>query len=242
MNTEQPYSVATASFLIATIKNAVGRPRPDLLSRCVPKAGTDLTALVAVGVCTQKSAEILQEGFRSFPSGHSGSAFSGLAYISFFLASQFKLFGRPEVGSISTAMTTSSTWHPPALFLGLIAFMPILGSSMIAISRLQDYRHDYADVMVGSLIGLVVAYVSWRRFFPGLSDPECAEPYTNNNSHVLLSSQLQSASEASRGGYSSLGASNAAVKAVDDIEMGPISSPSSPSHRRRLSLTAQENQ
>lgn len=114
---------------------------------------------------------------------------------------------------------------------------------MIAISRLQDYRHDYADVMVGSLIGLVVAYVSWRRFFPGLSDPECAEPYTNNNSHVLLSSQVQSASESSRGGYSSLGAaSNTAVKAVDDIEMGPISSPSSSSHRRRLSLTAQEDQ
>ena len=70
------------SFLTDVIKNAVGRPRPDLISRCHPRKGTAEDALVAWTVCTQTNHHVLQEGWRSFPSGHSSFSFSGLGYLS----------------------------------------------------------------------------------------------------------------------------------------------------------------
>lgn len=71
-----------STFLTDTVKNAVGRPRPDLISRCKPRKGTAEDALVAWTVCTQSNTHILQEGWRSFPSGHSSFSFSGLGYLS----------------------------------------------------------------------------------------------------------------------------------------------------------------
>lgn len=70
------------SFLTDVIKNAVGRPRPDLLSRCKPSRGTKDNVLVAWTVCTESNEHILQEGWRSFPSGHSSFSFAGLGYLS----------------------------------------------------------------------------------------------------------------------------------------------------------------
>ena len=54
---------------------------------------------------------------------------------------------------------------------------PILGAAMIAISRLEDYRHGPYDVMAGSLLGLGVAYASYRRYYPALRRRECETPY-----------------------------------------------------------------
>lgn len=70
------------SFLTDLVKNAVGRPRPDLLSRCKPARGTSANVLVSWTVCTESNQLILQEGWRSFPSGHSSFSFAGLGYFS----------------------------------------------------------------------------------------------------------------------------------------------------------------
>lgn len=48
---------------------------------------------------------------------------------------------------------------------------------MIAISRLDDYRHDFYDVTCGSILGLLVAYFSYRRYYPALRSPTCDLPY-----------------------------------------------------------------
>jgi diacylglycerol diphosphate phosphatase/phosphatidate phosphatase len=102
----------------------------------------------------------LHDGWRSFPSGHSSFSFSGLGYLSFFLISQLRIL------------------HPRAgLYRTLVAFSPLLGAALIAISRLEDYRHDVFDVVVGSLLGLGIAFGTWRRWFPALSSRACDEPY-----------------------------------------------------------------
>lgn len=61
----------------------------------------------------------------------------------------------------------------------LLALAPLLGAALIAISRCEDYRHDVYDVSTGSLLGLLVAYYTYRRYYPALRHSKCATPYPN---------------------------------------------------------------
>jgi len=78
-------TLALAVCLTDIIKNAVGRPRPDLISRCKPRKGTQDHMLITYTVCTQKNQHLVDEGWRSFPSGHSSFAFGGLGYLSLYV-------------------------------------------------------------------------------------------------------------------------------------------------------------
>ncbi|KAJ9157371.1 Pap2 domain containing protein [Pleurostoma richardsiae] len=97
-------SLASAWFITSGMKNLFGKPRPDMLARCHP----DLAAvaryvvggvanvssngqLVSAAICRNPDASTLQDGFRSFPSGHSSSAAAGLLYLSLFIASKFAI-------------------------------------------------------------------------------------------------------------------------------------------------------
>ncbi|KAL1955718.1 hypothetical protein VTO42DRAFT_8190 [Malbranchea cinnamomea] len=154
-------TLVITSFVTDIIKNAVGRPRPDLISRCGPEKGTPEHTLVAYTVCSETNQHILHEGWRSFPSGHSSFAFGGLGYLSLFFAGQLHVF-RPRTGL--------------ARFLFSIA--PLLGASLIGMSRLADYRHDVYDVTCGSLLGFFMAYFIYRRYFPSLRAVDCDVPYS----------------------------------------------------------------
>ena len=72
---------ALALFLTDVFKNAVGRPRPDLIARCKPTKGTPGHGFVTIHVCTEPDRHTLHDGWRSFPSGHSSFAFAGLGYL-----------------------------------------------------------------------------------------------------------------------------------------------------------------
>ena len=89
-------SLSLAGSLTQVIKITVGRPRPgktqrfrivscpwaidmlclDLISRCNPDSGVvDPTfGLSTVAICHQSDRHIINDGFKSFPSGHSSSA------------------------------------------------------------------------------------------------------------------------------------------------------------------------
>ncbi|KAK3940461.1 phosphatidic acid phosphatase type 2/haloperoxidase [Diplogelasinospora grovesii] len=163
-----------ASFLTDVVKNAVGRPRPDLLARCKPKPGTPHDILVGIDVCTEASHHTLHDGWRSFPSGHSSFSFAGLGYLSLFLAGQMRIFAHGAHQGIGE--------HTEKLVRGdlvraLLCLAPLLGATMIAISRCQDYRHDVYDVCIGGLLGWTVTYWSYRRYWPRLGSSRCDEPY-----------------------------------------------------------------
>jgi len=153
-------SLVLASFITDVVKNTVGRPRPDLIARCKPEKGTPEHTLVTIDVCTETGHHILHDGWRSFPSGHSSFAFSGLGYLALFLAGQLHVF-RPRTD----------------LARVLIALAPLLGALLIAVSRLEDYRHDVYDVTCGSILGISVAYFSYRRYYPSLRTKNCDVPY-----------------------------------------------------------------
>ncbi|KAI1271052.1 acid phosphatase/Vanadium-dependent haloperoxidase [Xylaria sp. FL0933] len=104
-------SLISAWIVTQGMKNLFGKPRPDLLSRCMPDVAnvakhvvgfsspllTDAGAsqyygqLVSASICTNPDKAFLDDGFRSYPSGHSSSAAAGLIYLSFFLASKFAI-------------------------------------------------------------------------------------------------------------------------------------------------------
>jgi diacylglycerol diphosphate phosphatase/phosphatidate phosphatase len=158
-------SIFLTCFITDAVKNAVGRPRPDLISRCKPAIGTAKDELVTIDVCTETDRHTLQDGWRSFPSGHSSFAFSGLGFLALFFAGQMHVF-RPRAD----------------LSRALLAIVPLLGAAMIAISRCEDYRHDVYDVTCGSVLGMAVAYFSYRRYYPRLRSPKCDEPFPSRES------------------------------------------------------------
>ena len=67
------------------------------------------------------------------------------------------------------------------LALVFVAMAPLVGAAWIAISRLEDYRHDVFDVTGGSLLGLLTAYFSYRRYYPSLRSPICHQLYPSRN-------------------------------------------------------------
>jgi diacylglycerol diphosphate phosphatase/phosphatidate phosphatase len=159
------HSIFLTCFITDSVKNAVGRPRPDLIDRCKPASGTAKDTLVTISVCTETDHHVLHDGWRSFPSGHSSFAFSGLGFLALFFAGQMHVF-RPRTD----------------LSKALLAIAPLLGAALIAISRCEDYRHDVYDVTCGSILGMAIAYFSYRRYYPRLRSPKCDEPFPSRES------------------------------------------------------------
>ena len=59
----------------------------------------------------------------------------------------------------------------------LVALAPLIGAALIAISRCEDYRHDVYDVTIGSILGIVIAHFTYRRYYPSLKSPNCDVPF-----------------------------------------------------------------
>ena len=108
-------------------------------------------ANVLVG--TQTDHSIIKDGFRSFPSGHSSSSWGGLFYLSLYFAGRLRFLD-----------------HRGEVWKAFIVLVPTLGAALIAISRIEDARHHPFDVITGSMLGALCAYVAYRQYFPPLSD------------------------------------------------------------------------
>ncbi|KAF7172159.1 hypothetical protein CNMCM5623_004406 [Aspergillus felis] len=144
------------AFLITQVlKTACGKPRPDLIDRCKPRLGSEdlIPGLSNSTICTGDPA-IIKDGFRSWPSGHSSSSFAGLFYLTLWLC-----------GKLHFMDNKGEVWK------AIIIIMPPLGATLIAVSRIMDARHHPFDVISGSLLGIVCAYISYRQYFPPISEP-----------------------------------------------------------------------
>ncbi|CCX30030.1 phosphatidic acid phosphatase type 2/haloperoxidase [Pyronema domesticum] len=151
-------SVAFTICVTGALKNATGKPRPDVISRCIPPfqaTNHPVFGLFDPKDCTQKDPKILKDGFKSWPSGHSSTAFAGLGYLSLFLAGKLHIMdNRGEV------------WKT------FIVLVPLLAASLVAVSRIMDARHHPFDVITGSMLGAITAWIAYRQYYPAITKPE----------------------------------------------------------------------
>ncbi|KAM7484598.1 hypothetical protein LguiA_000607 [Lonicera macranthoides] len=152
------FAMLLTGVLTDAIKNAVGRPRPDFFWRCFPD-GVDVYDRIGDVICHGKDSD-LKDGYKSFPSGHTSWSFAGLGFLSLYLSGKIRAF--------------DSQGHVAKL---CIVFLPLLMASLVAISRVDDYRHHWQDVFAGGLLGLGMAAFCYLQFFPPPYHTEGWGPY-----------------------------------------------------------------
>ncbi|EXX68578.1 putative phosphatidic acid phosphatase type 2 [Rhizophagus irregularis DAOM 181602=DAOM 197198] len=154
------FSISLALLITETFKVLVGRPRPDFIDRCQPiKGSTDaqVYGLSSSEICTR--TDLLSDGFKSFLSGHSSTSFAGLGFLTFYLTGKLHIFDRKGY-----------------TYKGFVAVAPLILAIWIAISRTQDYRHHWQDVLAGSILGLVLGLYAYHQFYPLLYLPVSHKP------------------------------------------------------------------
>ncbi|KAJ2957873.1 hypothetical protein NQZ79_g6451 [Umbelopsis isabellina] len=145
------------------VKITVGRPRPDMLDRCQPAAGSvdPPLGLSNYTICTTDlNSYMMKDAFKSFPSGHSSFSFAGLGYLSLYLAGKMHLFDK--------------LGHT---YKGFIFAGPWIAALLVAISRTVDYRHHWQDVTVGAMLGTGLAIFAYRQYYPPLWSDVSDEPF-----------------------------------------------------------------
>ncbi|PCH36340.1 acid phosphatase/Vanadium-dependent haloperoxidase [Wolfiporia cocos MD-104 SS10] len=145
-----------SEVITEVLKNRVGRLRPDFLSRCE----WDKT----LKSCTGDVVDIL-DGRRSFPSGHSSTAFSGMMFLSLWLA------GMTGAWCITRSAPARSLLSSKLARL-IFSILPLAFATWVAISRVEDNRHHKEDVIVGGLIGVISATICYFIYWPSPFAPQ----------------------------------------------------------------------
>ncbi|CAI8596965.1 unnamed protein product [Vicia faba] len=131
-----------------SIKDAVGRPRPNFFQRCFPDKRPVFDKETGDVICTGIH-KVIKEGYKSFPSGHTSWSFAGLNFLSWYLSGKIRVFDRRgHVAKLS------------------IVLLPLLIAALIGISRVDDYWHHWTDVFVGGFIGITVSSMCYLLLFP----------------------------------------------------------------------------
>ncbi|XP_013381742.1 phospholipid phosphatase 5 isoform X2 [Lingula anatina] len=156
-------SIGLVGLVTNFAKLIIGRPRPDFFYRCFPDGISNVEMK-----CTG-DPEVIIEGMKSFPSGHSSLSFSSLGLVSFYLCGKFHVFN---------ARGRGQAWRM------CISWCPLLSAGLIALSRTSDYHHHWQDVLVGSLLGFSLGYLCYRQYYPALHDPNSHQPYIAFESHL----------------------------------------------------------
>ncbi|GLT51968.1 hypothetical protein SLA2020_253370 [Shorea laevis] len=142
------FSVLITGVITDSIKDAVGRPRPNFFFRCFPDGKAVFNNVTGNVVCHGHVKDI-KEGYKSFPSGHTSWSFAGLTFLAWYMSGKIRAFDRRG--------------HVAKL---CILFLPIMLATLVGISRVDDYWHHWTDVFAGALIGSTVASFCYLQAFP----------------------------------------------------------------------------
>ncbi|KAL5164424.1 Lipid phosphate phosphatase 2 [Glycine soja] len=167
------FSSLITGVITDSIKDAVGRPRPNFFHRCFPDnipvcfpSYSQYSVTFKVFdkdngdvLCTGIKA-VIKEGYKSFPSGHTSWSFAGLGFLSWYLSGKVRVFDRRgHIGKLC------------------LVLLPLLIAALVGITRVDDYWHHWTDVFAGGLIGLTVSSICYLLLFPLPTHPHGWAPH-----------------------------------------------------------------
>ncbi|KAH1159735.1 hypothetical protein GYH30_031460 [Glycine max] len=188
------FSSLIIGVITDSIKDVVGRPRPNFFQRCfldnipiykVMSHSFDFKKIYynlivfhkgnGDVVCTGIKA-VIKEGYKSFPSEHTSWSFAGLGFLSWYLSRKVRVFDRRgNIGKLC------------------LVLLPLLIAALVGITRVDDYWRHWTDVFVGGLIGLTVSSICYLLLFSLPTLPHGWAP------HVLFHMMGESDSPSQRG-------------------------------------------
>ncbi|XP_026678696.1 putative phosphatidate phosphatase [Diaphorina citri] len=128
-------------------KYLVGRLRPHFIDICRPNVDCNLAEnrwrYIEDYQCTGTSAKKVHDSRLSFPSGHSSFAVYTMVYTVMYLQARM-------------------TWRGSYLLRHTIQFLCLAMAWFTALSRISDYKHHWSDVLAGSILGAVIAFLVAR--------------------------------------------------------------------------------
>jgi len=102
--------------------------------------------MYTVEVCTNPDKGAVQNAMTSFPSGHSNVAFAGFVFLFLWMNAKLKVW----------ANYRSSFWWLALLFVPLL--LAVLQACVLSV----DQAHNWYDILVGALVGTMMAFASYR--------------------------------------------------------------------------------
>ncbi|RPA97214.1 hypothetical protein L873DRAFT_1920171 [Choiromyces venosus 120613-1] len=141
----------------------IGGLRPHFLTVCDPQidgvkgmgyGGLYFDTSVCRDHSDPKRRDEIANAMQSSPSGHSMAAWAGLFYLSLYFNAHLKIF---------------SNYHPSYWKL-LLFVTPMLAATLIVGSLTLDMSHNRYDIVVGSVMGVAMAILSYRMCFASVWD------------------------------------------------------------------------
>lgn len=145
------------SILTDICKNVIGWPRPNFMAVCRPNVTCDASnrqEFITQFHCLDATEEKLEDQLKSFPSAHASFAAFMAFYLVLYVHERFKTFSYSQ----------RSLLRP---FLQLCILSIYWWS---ALTRVSDFVHHPIDVLVGLLLGTLVALWSWTHLTEMLTD------------------------------------------------------------------------
>ncbi|KAF6237752.1 hypothetical protein HO173_003953 [Letharia columbiana] len=172
-------SLAIAFMITSGTKNLVGKPRPNMLARCEPDLSRLLNStvggignqvdeginLVSWTIC-RNSGSTLDDGFRSFPSGHSSFSFAGLTYFALFLCTKLAVtipfLNYQDIDRNKQHVKPRKQAAAPPTYLIIFPLVSISAAIYISSTRYSDFMHHGFDIISGAILGIVSAWLGFR--------------------------------------------------------------------------------
>ncbi|KAK6508747.1 hypothetical protein TWF506_010824 [Arthrobotrys conoides] len=151
-------SVIMCCFVQIIVKTLAGGFRPSWFEICKPQpdgpgAGFDGTWYKWT-ICTGDQEKI-NWALESFPSGHVATSFAAAVFLSLYINAKLKIFSDYRVNPIIMV-----------LFLTPLTLAVLMGG---AIST--DMSHHSYDIVGGAILGIFVAFITFRSFYVSIFDP-----------------------------------------------------------------------
>jgi len=118
----------------------------------------------------------IDDGRFSFPSGHSSNTFMACTYLVLYFCGTFKIFNKKTNHSFA---------------LSALVFCPFILCTFVAVSRTRDYKHNFSDILAGSLIGIFVAMWCYFVYYPPLSSKHCGLPKVFERASIVQDTELE---------------------------------------------------